>query len=296
MKVKVNIERDFSMGVLCHHFPFPPAVTVSIEMIIPQIWFPGCFLWQNKFARTVRHRGQWICQDGHDVGPLIPDITIPPANPWYPVMWLFSSRSMVWSAHSVKMDGEQTGLAQGGIPFAFGPNSYPLLPMMTCGEPIFAPTAIPISNWTNTVIVGMTAADLIAGMLSIALSIAIDILFYRMNKIGKAASAGKVGKKPAMTMTKRWAGGAKNKILKKVVKTQAKRKNRESGAGRWTSEQLSSPFSARPEYPAWRTPPSANEGSVESGTPGANGFRASGLNKASGLSTDSLKEKNPTSS
>jgi len=110
--------------------------------------------------------------DGHDVGMLIPDLTIPLANQWYAVMWPFSSRKVMFSASTVKLDGTPAGCA--GIVEGF--------PMMTCGDPVALPSSFPITNCLNTVIVGLTFKDIMMGLLEISLSLVIDAAFYKAPK------------------------------------------------------------------------------------------------------------------
>ena len=46
-------------------------------MFALQMWTAGLLLGKNKFTSTVKHKSLPIVLDQHDVGPLIPDITIP---------------------------------------------------------------------------------------------------------------------------------------------------------------------------------------------------------------------------
>lgn len=170
--IKVNIEFDATAGVLTHNVLFPPAIPSptpmpSVEMLATQKWL-GFFTGQNKFTTTVKHKGQCIVQDGHDQGLMILDITLPqPANIWYALMWPLSSRKITFGASTVKMNNTATGCAQCPIP-----------PMMTCGDPISAPTAFILPfQLSNTVVVGMTGWDILKGILVIVASMAIDALF-----------------------------------------------------------------------------------------------------------------------
>lgn len=173
--VFVNTEYDISFGVLTHNVLLPPGIPtpapmISVEMVATQWWPPGFAMNQNKFTTTVKHVQQNICLNGHDCGMLIPDITPPvPVHYYYAISWPFSSRKMTFAASTVKMNGQPVGCAQlGPVP----------LPMMTCGDPISAPTALFMFNcFTSQVKVGMTLGDLLMGLLDIAISIAIDFAF-----------------------------------------------------------------------------------------------------------------------
>jgi len=172
----INVNYDPVVGILSHNLliaPVPkpvPSPTFSIEMIAMQMWTAGYLTGQNKFTSTVKH-GQWdIVIEGHDIGMLIPDVTIPPVNQWYLIMWPFSSRKLTFESSMVKMDGKMTGCSQAFIP----------LPMMTCGDPVSAPTTLPILNWLNTVQVGLSLTDLIMGIAAAVISMVIDFVFDKL--------------------------------------------------------------------------------------------------------------------
>jgi hypothetical protein len=188
MRVNVNIPTDFSAGCLSHFLWLPPAVptptpTISVEMIATQLWTAGFFLNQEKWtnqSKPVLHKGMWICLDGHDVGILIPDITIPFVNAQYAIMWPTSSRKIQFSASTVQMCGANVACAQ-----LVG---LPPLPMMTCGDPISAPVAFSFITFTNTVIVGMTFWDLFLGLAAAAISMVLDFLIFRWFPPGAESS------------------------------------------------------------------------------------------------------------
>jgi hypothetical protein len=170
--VPVNIALNFSTGVLTHNVVSPPQIPapvpmMSVEMIATQLWSYGYAMNQNKLTRKVLHKGMPIVQGGHDCGMMIPDMTPPmPANAFYPVMWPLSSRKTTFAASTVKMDKKPTACASG--PFT----------MMTCGDPISAPTAqVHPTQLLNNVIVGMTMGDVAKGLMMVAVSMTIDFVF-----------------------------------------------------------------------------------------------------------------------
>ena len=119
MSVHVNVAYDPTLGINSHTLwatmlpiPAPSTPTFAIEMIATQMWTAGYFLGQNKFTSKVKHNNFPICQGDHDIGILIPDITIPPVNFYYLIMWPFSSRKMAFSSSSVKFDGKPVGCSQ----------------------------------------------------------------------------------------------------------------------------------------------------------------------------------------
>lgn len=173
--IKVNVIWDVSVGVNTHILvPPPPAPPVpvfvpSVEMIATQLWTFGYALNLNKLTTTVKHKSVRIVIDGHDCGILIPDVTIPPANVYLPIIWLGSSRKIAFAASTVQMDGTATGLA---MPI--------VAPMMTCGEPVTMPTAQVLTAWLNSVQVGMTLADCLFGWLGVLASVAIDLVMFEL--------------------------------------------------------------------------------------------------------------------
>nr|MBK7064828.1 hypothetical protein [Deltaproteobacteria bacterium] len=162
--VKVNICTDLSAGVLMHNVLLPPPIpvpvpSISIEMAVNQDWPPGEFANTHKRAATVQHKGRRIVLEGHDCGPMIPDVTpLFPLNYFYLIMWPFSSRKFTFSASTVQADGAPIGCAA------------PYLPMMSCGDPISAPTGIALTSMNNTGEVGMTGTDLAIGLATAAVS------------------------------------------------------------------------------------------------------------------------------
>ena len=102
--------------------------------------------------------------------------------------------------------------------------SIPPLPMLTCGDPISLPTAFPLINFLNTVIVGITFWDLFIGIVKIAVSIAIDAIFEYFKpleflgnidkKIADAIS-NKLGQKVSSTAVKKFIVGG-TQVLGKV--------------------------------------------------------------------------------
>lgn len=175
LSVHVNINNDPTAGILTHNFlfvppPMAPVPTFAIEMIALQMWTVGYVTGQNKFTTTVRHK-QWnIVIEGHDIGRLIPDITIPFVNQYYAIMWPFSKRTLTFETSMVKMDKKMVGCSDVTVG----------LPMMTCGDPVSAPTTFPIVNWLNTVKVGMSLMDLMMGILAASVSMLIDAVFAKL--------------------------------------------------------------------------------------------------------------------
>jgi len=175
MPVHVNVIWDPTLGMNFHFLwgpppaipPLPGTPIPSFEMITTQMWTAGFLLGQNKFTTTVFHKGVFICIDDHDIGTLIPDVTIPPTNVYYAIMWPFSGRKITFNASTVKMNGKPTSCSQ----------IFPPIPMMTCGDPLTLPLAYPVANLINTVTVGLSFADFLMGYAKVLVSIAVDAIF-----------------------------------------------------------------------------------------------------------------------
>jgi len=183
MRCPVNIAIDFSLLPVGWHFfvPIPPVpptpVTVfAMEMFALQMWTPGFLLNKNKFTQTVTHKSLPIVLDQHDVGPLIPDITIPFNNLYYVVMWPMSARKIVFAAYKVQMNGTPVGMT----------DVLSLLPMLSCGNPVSNPLVFSIIPATNTVDVGYELADLAVGLVLITFTLIGDALAYLIDPPGSS--------------------------------------------------------------------------------------------------------------
>lgn len=175
----VNIVWDVSYGMCFHTLwapppsipPLPNAFIPSVEIPAPMMWTVGYLMGKNKFTTTVMTANMPTCQGGHDLGPLIPDITIPPANVYLPIAWPFSKRAIVFQAATVSLQGTPAGCA-----------AAPFFPMMTCGDPVALPMAFPIPiNYLHRTFVGLTMGDILSGILNISISILIDAFFHAIS-------------------------------------------------------------------------------------------------------------------
>lgn len=180
----VNIVWDISIGALSHGLwvpgtPAPAGFSPSLEMVATQMWTAGYVLGKNQFTTDVLTCSMPTCQENHDLGPLIPDITYVFVNLYYPLMWPFSSRKMTFAASTVKMNKKAVGCAA----------IFPPFPMMTCGDPITAPTAVPLTNLLHRVFVGMTFGDIVLGIVNIGVSMAIDAIFEWVPPFSKIGDA-----------------------------------------------------------------------------------------------------------
>lgn len=156
--------------------PTPTPVVPCIEIMVPAMWPIGFALQQNKLTTTVLHKFQFIMLEGHDCGYMIPHVSNPPVNLMLPIIIAFSSRKAVFSASKVKANGTAVGCSQ-LLPIP--------VPMMTCGAPVSLPTSIPPMNALNNVEVGMTWADIAAGVIGVVLSMVGDLVAAKLSKLPK---------------------------------------------------------------------------------------------------------------
>jgi hypothetical protein len=149
--------------------PTPTPIVPCIEIPVPVMWPVGFGLQQNKLTTTVLHKFQFIMLEGHDCGYMIPHVSNPPVNLMLPIIIAFSSRKVVFSASKVRANSTAVGCSQvAPIP----------LPMLTCAAPVSQPTSMPPMNLLNNVEVGMTSADIWAGVVNIGLTVAFEYLSF----------------------------------------------------------------------------------------------------------------------
>jgi hypothetical protein len=185
--INTNIAIDLTMGALTHNFLPPPPVppppklvpVPSIEMVATQMWTLGFLAQQNKLTSTVFHKWSLpIVLEEHDIGMMIPDVTIPPVNLYYAIMWPFSSRKINFATSIVKMEKKMVGCSA----------VVPPLPMMTCGDPVTAITAFPLTNlFLDSIQVGIVPSDIILGVCSALFSMGIDLLFFGIKDLTGSA-------------------------------------------------------------------------------------------------------------
>lgn len=163
---RVSTTQSFILAPPTLHSFTPPATSgVHVEMPTPAYYPPG--IATHKFAGTVFHYGLPIALEGHDHGNYIPHANAPPwpPNPLLLLIIPFSSRKMMFSASTVKMNGTPAGCN----------NLWPPTPGFLCGDPCGMPYKFPVNNLGNTALVGMTGGDYLAGCITIGATMAIDI-------------------------------------------------------------------------------------------------------------------------
>lgn len=205
---KVTIQRDICLNLIVpltatHDFiplpPFPPVpppmpaaplslAACAIESPVNAWWPPGAALGSNKFTTSVFHRHMAICLDGHDCGKFIPHVQVAPApNNTLTLLHIpLSSRKCNFSASTVRMNGKPTACMTA--------IAWPPTPMTYCSNPMSMPLADAPTAHLNSVVVGMTFADWIAGALAIAVGMILEYALFKRGGGTRAfgQSAGKM--------------------------------------------------------------------------------------------------------
>lgn len=172
---RTSISYDITAGLSPSHQTLPPpGFTVGIELPSTIWWPPGHPFNTHSLTETVKHKGVSIMLDGHDLGPAVLNITIP-STFWLAAVHLKASRKVNFAASTVKMDNKPVGC------------TGPLFPMQSCGEPVDTPLSWNVTQYFfDSVKVGLTAGDVIAGWVTVGANLIIDLIAWGGEKPGKA--------------------------------------------------------------------------------------------------------------
>ena len=190
---KVTTQADLCLNLVLpltatHNFiplpPFPPVpppmpatplspAACAIELPVPAFWPPGAALGSNKFTTTVFHSHMTFCLEGHDCGKFIPHIQVLPAinNMLTLTQIPLSSRKANFSASTVKADG--------AAPACMTMISWPPTPMTYCADPMGMPFAGAETSHINSVVVGMTIWDWLAGAVAIVANMLLEYGLFK---------------------------------------------------------------------------------------------------------------------
>ena len=158
------------IGIGTHKALIPPSV---VPVILPHISMDtllGLTI-KAKYSKTVIGPlfNSMIGKE-NDSGMIVPHISIPPTNALLPIIILFGSSKVMFTASTVVMDvaGASTPLAAACFPFV------PLSLNQQCNDPCNYPCDLVISP--NTVVVGLTAGDILAGIAGIVIDVGVSAL------------------------------------------------------------------------------------------------------------------------
>lgn len=186
--------------------------------------------WAHKFTTTVQFDGWLVAQQGHDVGGLIPHFSIPPPNLLLITTIPFSKYKILFGAATVLVNGKP---AAGYFPILAPPVYCNSLP---CSVPAVVPPINNVLPVPNTVWIGMTFFDFLAGWISVAIEAAIDLFW---NWLGMKAwfkpikdafgnfgqnFLKKIGNEVLRTLAQRFAKKLFEDILKRMVTSPIKGK------------------------------------------------------------------------
>lgn len=177
LRYKLSVDKDLSVGSVhgfdVHALAAPPAPPVpaalAIEYPLLARWYPGMALGQNKLTRTVVHRRAGIVQDGHDVGSMIPHVSVPAYNVLTPVQMLFSKRKSCFFEPRIRLERR--------FATACSMLAWPPTPMMSCNDPVPLPIASMVTNeLLGRVEIGMTPGAYAMSYLAVAATMVVHRL------------------------------------------------------------------------------------------------------------------------
>lgn len=189
LRYKVCLSNDLTVGSIAgfnaHGFAAPPAPPVpavpTFDYPTPSFWPPGSCLGQNKLTACITHRRAAIVQDGHDVGAMIPHLSMPAFNVLTPIHMLFAKRKTVFFEPRVRFEKR----------FAAPCSAFAMLPtpMMSCNDPIGLPIASSVTDFKNTVEFGMSPWSYARSYLVMTATVVTDFVLKSLPGKKKAASA-----------------------------------------------------------------------------------------------------------
>ncbi len=176
------------VGIGSHTSVNPPSVVPVITPHISMDTLLGLTI-KAKWSKTVIGPfGFQLIGQGNDSGFVVPHIGIPPNNVLIPLVIGFGGSKPMFSASTVKIDvdGAATPTACNVIPFS------PVGLNQACNDPCNYPSDIVICP--NTVVVGLTLGDFIAGLVSTLIDVAVSYVASKLGgALGEAVVKGVLG-------------------------------------------------------------------------------------------------------
>jgi hypothetical protein len=146
---------------------------LCLEEISFHYWPPGFLNGDNRLTHSVYYCNGWfrIVQAGHDHGTLCIHCEIIPGpdNLLYVIHFPLSSRTSMYQASTVRMNGLGTSCLGHALPAM----------MLLCADPVAFPTVLggdSMFNTINNVWVGMTAKDIINGILAVVIQLGVEAI------------------------------------------------------------------------------------------------------------------------
>jgi hypothetical protein len=169
--------------MVCLHRCLPLPIPFHYELPERAFWAEGAGT--HAFTSTVLHRGLRIAQEDHDLGTWLPHIPFAVLNLIVPLEMMNSSRKMMFAASTVKMNGTPTGCS----------NTWST-PMLACS--LILPMPAYPDNDGNTVLVGMTAGDFIAGWAAVAIAAVVELATFVLSIVGAPEISDENATKPVL--------------------------------------------------------------------------------------------------
>jgi hypothetical protein len=151
------------------HRCLPLPIPFHYELSEPAFWAEG--LSEHAFTETVVHRGLRIAKEDHDLGAWLPHIPFAALNMVLPFEVMNSSRKMMFAASTVRMNGAPTGCS----------NKWST-PMLACS--LITPMPAYPDNEGNTVLVGMTDDDFLAGAVAVGAAVLVELATFVLSIAG----------------------------------------------------------------------------------------------------------------
>lgn len=163
------------IGMGSHMAVYPPAPAAVLTPHVSMDTLLGLMIGAKWSKTVIGPFGFQFIGQGNDSGFVVPHIAIPPPNVLVPVVIGFGSSKPMFSASTVQInvDGASLPVAAGMIPYNFVSINQ------ACNDPCNYPSDMVISP--NTVVVGLTLGDMLAGFVNIAIDCIISAI---ANKIG----------------------------------------------------------------------------------------------------------------
>lgn len=173
------------IGAGSHMAVYPPVPTAVLTMHIAMDTLLGLTIGAKWSKTVIGPFGFQFIGAGNDSGFVVPHIAVPPPNVLIPVIIGFGGSKPMFSASTVLIDVDGAGLPMSAVAIPYNFVSI----NQACNDPCNYPSDMVISP--NTVVVGLTLGDYVAGVANIAIDCIISAF---ANKVGGGVAEGIMNK------------------------------------------------------------------------------------------------------
>jgi hypothetical protein len=164
------------IGYGIHNALYPPVVVPAPVPHVSMDTLLGLTLGAKFTTTVIGPFGFQFIQQGNDSGQIVSHIAIPPPSVLVPVVIIFGSSKPMFTASTVKMQGKPVAACM--FPYA------PVSMNQACNDPCAFPSDIVICP--NSVMVGLSFGDIIAGVINIAVDTIITrVASWAGDQVGK---------------------------------------------------------------------------------------------------------------